>query len=123
MLCLVLVAAGCSGSYGHKPLSAGSAEHARIGHLLAALRQAGPAGLAGVVAGDAAPGLDEPARRRLAGALAPLAEADRVELLKVDRFGPDICRATFQATRGDSVRTVSILLMGPSSQLRWLQPN
>ena len=114
---------GCSKRYAHKSLAAGSAERMRIAQLLAAVRQAGPAGLDAVIARDAIAELDLADRQRLTGSLSALAKADRADLIKADRFGRDICRATFQVASGAQVRSISILLKGEAAQLRWLQPN
>jgi hypothetical protein len=120
---MLLVSAGCSKKYEHKRLAADSPEQARIVQLLAAVREARAAGLDSVIARDGVAELNAADRRRLAGSLAALAQADRVELLKADRFGRDICRATFQLTSGTRVRSISVLLKGEPDQLRWLQPN
>jgi hypothetical protein len=120
---MVLVCAGCSKKYEHKRLAAGSAEQARIQQLLAAVKEAGPTGLDALIARDGVGELNAADRKRLSFSLAALATADRAELVKADRFGRDICRATFQLTTGTQVRSLSILLQGEASQLRWLQPN
>lgn len=120
---IVMASAGCSKKYEHKRLAAGSAEQARIAQLLAAVREAGPSGLDAVIARDGMDGLSAVDRQRLAVPLGALAAAPRAELVKVDRFGRDICRATFQVASGPQVRNISILLKGEAAQLRWLQPN
>jgi hypothetical protein len=122
VLCLSL-AMGCSGKYDCKRLAANSAEQARILQLLAALKSAGAGNVAAVIARDGVAGLNDRDRKCLQAPLAALARADVVELAKCERFGRDICRATFKVTSGAKVAIIPILLKGQADQLRWLQPN
>ena len=123
MLMLTLLG-GCKKEYSHKRLGDASREFARVEQMLQDIRQATGDALAGVLTEQMTAGMDDQQQKYLSSSLERLASAEKVELLKVDRFGQDICRATFKLTDSGKARRVSILLTADGDgKLRWLKPN
>jgi len=97
--------------------------------LLAGRRCSGGGRHPGIVAAGHSPdqaveGLNDAQALLLRHTLAELATAEQVELEKADRFGRDVCRATFRLTTGGRCERVSILLVDAGAgDLRWFKKN
>lgn len=119
-----LIFPGCADPYEHEKLRGDSAEVGRIQRMLRELRQAGTGAVDSVMAEQAVEGLGDRDRTFLRDTLAELVAADTVELEKADRFGEQICRATFSLKSDGVPARISILLVDDGDgDLRWFKRN
>ena len=124
LMLAAVTADGCSKRYAHKRLDKDSPEAGRVARMLSQLRDAGTDGIDGIIATQAVEGLNDAQALLLRHTLAELAAAEQVELEKADRFGQDVCRATFRLTTGGRSERVSILLVDAGAgDLRWFKKN
>jgi len=124
LLAVGLLAAGCSDEYGHEQVGGDSPEAVRVNQMLRDLREAGEAGLDGILARDGAGGLDANQTTALRATLRTLVEADKVELERLDRFGENVLRASFGLTAdGKTTELYVLLVVTEDETFRWAGRN
>ena len=95
----------------------------QVQSLLAQLRAGGADGLDEVLADDCAGGLAPHQEAGRKAALERLASADSAGLTRLDRFGPNVYRATFDLGRGGRTRQMCMLLVRSDGKLLWAGRN
>ena len=108
VLCVAFV--GCANDHEHRKVGKESSEFLAVAGMLKHLRAEG-AGRA--LADNGAPGLGGARKAALLAALQQLDEAETIELLAVDEFGPQVYRATFQI---NGEQNSSMLLVCPDGK-------
>jgi hypothetical protein len=120
---LLVGIAGCSKDYEQKKLGTDSPQAAQVRAMVQSLRQAGEKGLLDVMKQQSAGSLSEPQTESLQASLRELAAAESAELDRIDRFGPEVYRATFTLASAGKTRPVALLLVSKANQLRWAGRN
>lgn len=120
---LAFCLAGCGKDYEQKKLGKDSAQGQQVRAMVQALRDGGEKGLAGVMAQQAAGGLSDSQIQALRASLMELLRAGSVELERIDRFGPEVYRATLVLSTGGASRSAAFLLVEKDGQLRWAGRN
>jgi len=115
--------AGCADRHEHERLDLDSPHARRVRQMVDAVREAGLDRLSELTDRDAAGGLTPGQSKALAAALAEVAAADTVELLRMDSFGPQVVRATLRLRRVGREQTVAFLLVETDAGLRWAGRN
>ena len=123
VLIVVSITAGCSGKYKHERIGPDAKVFVQVQSLLAQLRATGADGLDKVLADDCAGGLASHQAAGRKAALERLAAADSAGLTRLDRFGPDVYRATFDLDRGGRKRQMCMLLVRSDGKLLWAGRN
>ncbi len=115
--------AGCSDEYAHERIERGSPRFERARAMIAALREDSGADddatLQTQIAGD----LAEEQRTRVSAALKRLAEAAEAKLIRMDRFGKGVFRATIRLKEDGREYTLAMLLVAEADALRWAGRN
>jgi hypothetical protein len=120
---LVAGLGGCSDDYQHERLGPDSQRFQQVSQMLDAIRAAGPDGLDGIVDRHGVGDLSTERRTALQAALRQLAIADEARLVRMDAFGEDVYRATFELSMDGETSTASMLLVETSAGLRWAGMN
>ena len=123
ILAALLLAAGCDKEYDQRDLAGDSPQAAEVRAMIRTLRQAGGKGVDEFMARHGAQGLSAGRQVALRATLLRIAQAETVELERLDSFGKNVCRASLRL--GPSGRTESLfaLLIVKDGQLRWAGPN
>jgi len=121
-----LLLSGCGGDYPRKEFTQDSDVATRIKKMVRELRDATPAARDAVIDRQTiVAGNDDGGRRAMAvGTLKKIATADNVEFLLFDRYGGSVYRVNLRVTSGETVDTVSMILVpGENGTLLWAGPN
>ena len=116
---VVSITAGCSGKYKHERIGPDAEVFVQVQSLLAHLRASGADGLDEVLADNCAGGLAPHQAAGRKAALERLASADSAGLTRLDRFGPDVYRATFDLGHDGQTRQMCMLLVRSDGRLLW----
>ena len=121
------VLVGCADDpppYEHAVLSLQSPQARQVRALLGRLRQSARDGVDQIAPEGHADQLPEDQARMLRFALRQLAEADSVELVSLEHFGPKFLQAGFKTTtKGKTAVRRLLLLQAEGAPLRWARPN
>lgn len=115
---------GCSDEYEHRRVNADDARSEEVREMIAALRSADGDELSQRIRAQALDELHDHQFAALRDVLEEVAAAERAELMRMDRFGRDVYRATIELS-DDAGRTrqVSMLLVPRDRRLRWAKKN
>ncbi len=121
---LAATTAGCRDEYAHERLDGRSPRFVKVAEMLASLRAAGESGFDAACDEQTAEGLDKNRRLAVRLTLRQLSDAKKVELLRVDRFGENMYRATIGYAWQGEKRTIALLLFADGEDnLRWAGRN
>lgn len=114
---------GCAGEYERRDLGPDSPQGRQVRKMIDALRQAGDA-FDAEAARQSADGLTESQAAGLKYLLRQIAQAERVELASLDRFGERVYRAALDLAGPQGPRKLHVLLVEVADgQLRWAGAN
>jgi len=116
----VTLLVGCGGEYEHRRLDRDSAEYRTIEAMAEALWSADESSLDDLIAGHLSPGLPDAQKKALSDGLKEFAASERIEMVKLDRFGSRL-RASFKVTREGKTTTLGLMAIPvDDGQFRWL---
>ena len=124
LACAAAMAAGCSGKYKRKELSPDTERAKEIHEMIRQLRSCGEGELDRVIAGQMVTDLNEGKARMAKAALKKLAQAEKAQVLLMDRFGANVYRVSFTLTVSDRPHSLTRLLVpDENDKLRWAGPS
>ena len=125
-LAAMALAGGCSDEYGHERLDGESPQFVEVRTMLDELRASRDDGLDDMLTRQIATDIADSQKKGLRYVLTQLARADEATVKRVDRFGPDLYRATLTFTTEDHPRTIALLLVPDEDddrKLYWANTN
>lgn len=120
---VLAVLGGCSREYEQERLDSDDSRAEQVRRMIAELRSADEAELAQRVRSQAISDLDERQLAALRSGLEQVATAESAELLRLDRFGKDVFRATIELHDAGGSRQLSMLLVPRDDRLCWAKRN
>lgn len=117
-----LLGVGCGEDYAQQRMDEQSEAFRQVQGMTRGARQDG---LEQTLATTAAPGLSAPQRQALAATLRQIIQAEDARVLRVDAFGPEVYRATFELTTDAGRKETAVLLVAPDDdgKLYWAGKN
>jgi hypothetical protein len=116
---LLLLMTGCGKDYGQQKLGRDSPQGRQVAGMVQALRQAGEKGLDPVLSRQAVEGLSQAELQALRAGLIEIVRAKNVEFERLDKFGPQVYRATFMLEKDGAKQPAAMLLVDKDGLLRW----
>ena len=119
-----LVAGGCSeNTYEHTAVPTSSAAAQTIADQLEQIHGAAPESVDTLADALGAGELTPPQREALTALFRMISEADKAELVDVDRFGKQVYRARLNLTIGEEQKQLAVLLVRKKGKTMWAGPN